>query len=164
MISVPRVNGPPSRLSGWRALGVFAWLCLLLPGCLEPESPAPAEEPASSPILPAGVEKTVSTSETPLRVDILADTDDPNRWLVVEEVKGKASGAWATGSFSQKRNKVTVRTKDVARFSIDVSRIPIKWDKLVILSIDGKNSELMHRDYALLHFVNDRHGWHVIEP
>ncbi|UCE60027.1 MAG: hypothetical protein JSU63_21615 [Phycisphaerales bacterium] len=164
MISSPRVCGPPSRLADWCVTGAVVWSCILLSGCLEPGPSSPGKEPAHPAAPSAKCEKAVIANEVPTRVEISTDTDDPNRWLVVEKVKGEASGAWATGSFDKERNKVSIRTKDVAQFSIDVSRIPIKWDKLVILSIDGKNSELMRRDYAVLHFVNDKYGWHVIEP
>ena len=102
--------------------------------------------------------------EIPTRVDIAGETDDPDRWLTVEKIKGDAPGAWATASFDAKRNKVAIRTRDVEQFAIDVSRIPVRWDRLVIIAIDGKNSELVRRDHSVLHFVNDKYGWHVVEP
>ena len=102
--------------------------------------------------------------EVPTRVNITVRSDDLDRWLVVEKVKDGAAGAWATGSFDPKRNKLDIGTHDVQRFAVDTGRIPIRWDKLVILSIDGKNSELVHRDYSILHFTRDKYGWHVIEP
>ena len=75
-----------------------------------------------------------------------------------------APGAWATGSFDRKRNKLDIRTRDVQDFSIDVSRIPINWERLVVIGIDGANSELRKRDYSVLHFRLDDHGqWVVLE-
>ncbi len=79
-------------------------------------------------------------------------------------MKDGAAGAWATGSFDPERNKLDIDTHDVESFAIDTGRIPIRWDKLVILSIDRKNSELVRRDYSVLHFTRDKYGWHVIEP
>ena len=91
--------------------------------------------------------------------------DDPDRWLWVEKVRGEAAGAWATGSFDEKRNKLIIRTRDVQRFAIHIDRLPIHWRRLVILSIDGRNSELRHRDNPVLHLARDQQGqWMVMEP
>ena len=117
------------------------------------EQPADAEQPATVELIAA---EPVQIPEAP---------DGPGRWLWVEKERGSAEGAWATGSFDRKRNKVSIHTSDVAQFAINVSRIPINWERLVILGIDGRNSELRRRDYALLHFARDEHGrWVVLEP
>ena len=93
----------------------------------------------------------------------LAEAAD--RWLFVEKAKDAAPGGWATGSFDQQKNKLDIHTRDVRQFVIDVSRIRIDWQRLVVLSIDGKNSELRRRDFSLLHFRLDDHGqWVVVEP
>jgi hypothetical protein len=92
-------------------------------------------------------------------------TDDPDRWLRVEKTRKGAPGGWATGSFDPKRNKLTIRTRDVEQFAVDVSRVPIAWKRLVVIGINGRNAELRKRDYSVLHFARDRHGqWEVIEP
>jgi len=91
--------------------------------------------------------------------------DDPDRWLFVEKVAGKASGGWATGSFDEERNKLSITTSDVEEFAVDTSRVKINWRKLVVLSIDGKNSELRKRDFDILHFRRTPHGeWTVRDP
>ena len=98
------------------------------------------------------------------RIEIPADVDDPARWLWVEKGRDGADGAWATGSFDSKRNKLSIKARDVRRFTIDVARIPIDWERLVILSINGRNSELRRRNHTLLHFVLDEYGrWTVAE-
>ena len=98
-------------------------------------------------------------------IEIPAEVDDPARWLWVEEGRDGAEGAWATGSFDSKRNKLSIKARDVRRFTIDVGRIPIDWERLVILSINGRNSELRRRNHTLLHFVLDEYGrWTVAEP
>ena len=75
------------------------------------------------------------------------------------------TGGWATGAFDRQKNKLDVRTSDVRQFAIDVERIAIDWQRLVVISIDGKNSELRKRDVSLLHFRLDDHGqWVVVEP
>ena len=95
-------------------------------------------------------------------VRIPVDIDDADRWLLVEKAREGAPGAWATGSFDPKRNKLDIRTRDVQEFSIDVSRIPINWERLVVIGIDGANSELRKRDYSVLHFRLDDHGQWVV--
>ena len=98
-------------------------------------------------------------------IDISEEAVDPDRWLVVEKTRDGAPGGWATGSFDPKRNKLTIRQRDVQRFAIDVSRIPINWARLVVIGINGRNSELRKRDYSILHFARDQHGqWVVVEP
>jgi hypothetical protein len=134
-------------------------------GCHKP-APAPPQEEATEAVTStsAGKDSLVPRSEIPEIINFAHEPDDPDRWLTVEKVKGEAPGAWATGSFDAKRNKIMVRTRDVEQFAIDVSRISIRWDRLVIIAIDGKNSELVRRDRSVLHFVNDIHGWHVVDP
>jgi len=97
------------------------------------------------------------------RVELGLETKDPDRWLDVDGIRGDAPGAWATGSFDAERNKITVDTQDVDHFTIDTSRIPIRWDRLVIIRIDGRNSELVQREHSLYQFARDEHNrWVVI--
>ena len=110
-------------------------------------------------------EVTAPADVEPQRITIDVAVDDPERWLFVEKARRGAPGAWATGSFNPERNKLTIRTRDVQQFAIDTGRIPIDWERLVILGIDGHNSELRKRDYFVLHFARDKHGqWIVQEP
>ena len=91
--------------------------------------------------------------------------DDPDRWLTVEGVREGEEGAWATGSFDPKRNKLDIRTHGARKFAINTSRVRINWERLVILGIDGANSELRRRDFRVYHFELDDHGrWVVLEP
>jgi hypothetical protein len=90
--------------------------------------------------------------------------EDANRWLFVEKVRNGAAGAWATGSFDPDRNKISITTQDVQRFSIDTGRILINWRKPVVLGIDGVNSELRRRPRPVIQFERDEHGqWVVLE-
>lgn len=92
-------------------------------------------------------------------------TDDPDRWLRVEKTREGTPGGWATGSFDPKRNKLTIHTRNVEQFAIEVRRVPIDWERLVVIGINGRNAELRKRNYSVLHFARDRHGqWVVIEP
>jgi hypothetical protein len=84
--------------------------------------------------------------------------------VIVLTSRGGATGAWATASFDAERNKITIRTNDADRFTLDVGRIPIDWERPVVLGIDGRNSELRRRERTLLHFRRDgRAGWVVEE-
>jgi hypothetical protein len=96
---------------------------------------------------------------------VLDADEDVNRWLFVEKARDEAKGGWATGAFDPARNKIEVRTRDVTRFGLFLDRVPIDWEKLVVLSIDGKNSELRRRPRDRLRLELDEHGqWTVIEP
>ena len=139
-------------------------LCLL-PDC---RGPAPTSPPAGSSIdEPAenDPEMAPAVEPPPTRVDIEIVVEDPDRWLTVEKIHGDAPGAWATGAFDPARNKFIIETHDVAEFTIDVSRVPVRWDRLVIIRIDGSNSELVKRDYFLYRIALNEHGqWIVLEP
>ena len=127
-------------------------------GCRE-SGPAQHSKQTPPPAAPA------APLETPTKVDIPVPIDDPDRWLFVEKVAGKAKGGWATGSFDEERNKLSITTSEVEEFAVDTSRIKIDWKKLVVLSIDGKNSELRKREYETLHFRRQPHGeWAVRDP
>ena len=98
-------------------------------------------------------------------MDIPVPVDDSDRWLFVQKATDKAKGAWATGSFDADRNKLSIQTNDVEEFALDTSRVAINWKKLVVLSIDGKNSELRKRDFDILPFIRTPHSeWIVREP
>ncbi len=67
------------------------------------------------------------------------------------------------GDFSAKRNRLTIKTDSVTRFAIDTRYIAINWDKLVVIQIDGLNSELRRRDDPVLHFVLDKYNRWVVD-
>lgn len=136
-----------------------AMFALLQPACRK-ESPKPdaaADAPTQT--------EPPAPKEIPTHIEIPVPIDDPNRWLFVEKVADGAKGGWATGSFDEERNKLSITTSDVTEFALDTSLIKINWRKLVVLSIDGKNSELRKRDFDILHFRRSAHGeWAVREP
>jgi hypothetical protein len=142
-----------------RFLLLVASVLLIPTGCHKSEGPPKAGD------APVVKSPPPPTEPPPTRVDINIVADDPDRWLFVEKPAERSKGGWATGSFDSERNKLTIRTKDVERFAIDTSRIHIDWKRLVILGIDGKNSELRKRDFDLFHFSLTDHGeWVVVEP
>jgi len=88
-----------------------------------------------------------------------------NSWLKVKKINKNPSAKIATGTFNPKRNKISIDTNNTEQFAIDTSHIPINWSRPVILSINGRNSELRKRDYAIIHFKHDKYGqWSVVEP
>jgi hypothetical protein len=128
-------------------------------GCQKP--PGPVDEN------PAPAATTPSTPDVPIETPSVAlpDPFEKDRWLFVERPKVGTRGGWATGSFDRERNKLAIRTRDVAGFAVELDHVPIDWDRLVIISIDGRNAELKRRDYTLLHFGRDQQGnWIVLEP
>ncbi len=140
-------------------------IVVFVPSCRKPS--AARDNVNKEPSNPS-VEPTIGTDtggEVPNRVDIGAVVDDSEKWLTVEEIHGDAPGAWATGSFHAERNRMVIETEGVARFSVDMSRVPIRWERLVVIRIDGRNSELVKRDQVIYRFVLDEHGsWVVLDP
>lgn len=145
-----------------RWFGCILAMSSVMQGCQKPQTPSNAnEEPTVTP--PA--ERPPEPIELPTRVDIGKDMDEPERWLFVTEARERKTAAWASGSFDKDRNKLSIRTDNVERFTVDTSRIPIDWQKLVVIRIDGKNSELRKRDDPVLTFALDEHNrWVVVEP
>ncbi len=144
-------------------MSITALLCLLAcPSCREPAPKTTPLEINSNDTSDSPVEEI---EREPPSAPILVGLDDPDRWLTVERIVAGSDGAWATGSFDPKRNKLEIRTRNVERFSVDVSRIPIDWDRLVILGINLSNTELRSRDFDIYRFVRTQQGgWMVAEP
>ena len=91
------------------------------------------------------------------------EESDPNRWLFAKAIKKGTEGGWATGSFDVERNRISITTRDVTAFSLHVDRIAINWDRLVVIRLDGHNSELRKRDHAVYTFARDRHGRWIVQ-
>lgn len=96
-----------------------------------------------------------------LRLELEQEAD-ARRWLRVEALRDEAAGGWARGAFDEDRNRIEVTTKGVRRFSVDTARLPVDWNALVIMRIDGLNSELKRREHPVLHFERDAHGQWVV--
>jgi len=143
------------RYTTWACLGV---LLMLLCSCSEPAH-------VSEPAVRAAGDQTVEPKPTVVESvpPTLPALNDPSRWLFVQKVEKDGDGGWATGAFDPNRNKITIETHAVKAFRIDTSRMKINWKKLVILSIDGRNSELKKRDWQVLYFALNRHGLWVVE-
>ncbi len=158
-----RAAGRP--MQRFLAISVLLWL---FSGCARPEQdalqhPRPLPETARREAERAAAVDDSQADAAFLPLPLVPV--DASQWLFVEKVQEGARGGWATGSFDPERNKIDITTHDVAAFAIDVERIPIAWERLVIIGIDGINSELRRRDYRMYHFVRDSAGqWIVREP
>ena len=64
------------------------------------------------------------------------------------------------------REDVDSKLESIIEYSaMDARRVPIQWARIVILGIDGTNSELRRRDFDVYHFQMNEHGqWIVLEP
>lgn len=127
------------------------------------------EDRAASPTAANGVTETgdqrspTERGPIPKFVDLGPAIDNGEKWLRVLAIQEGVEGAWATGSFDVQRNKLTIETKGVQRFVIDAERVDVNWRKLVIIRIDGHNSELRKRDDPSYRFVRDKYGAWVVD-
>ncbi len=153
---------------GYFSLIGFVALMVSLPSCRKPSSRVEMPPQRSSAVVP--VEPVERQPETPSPVP---DDDAAGEgtvyvepgWVQVEVLRAKAEGGWATGDFHEARNKIQIQTRGVKQFSLDLSKLEINWDRLVVISIDGRNAELRKRDFDLLHIARNDHGkWVVQEP
>lgn len=92
----------------------------------------------------------------------LSDRKDSDDWLFIEKVRADTPDGWAKGTFNKKRNRIAVETHGALGFAIDIERIPIDWERLVVIRIDGRNSELRKRDYSRYHFQRDKYGRWIV--
>lgn len=157
---------PERRLLAYVRSALTPIVLLAVAACRGPSEAAPSRSRYRSDVTPepahAVTEPPAPEPSGPL--PSIGAVDD-ERWLNVIEARKGSQGGWATGSFDAERNRITIRTRDVRRFILDTGRIPIDWDRLVVLSIDGRTSELRKRDHPLLYFTLDEHGeWVIAEP
>ncbi len=148
----------------WASGGAVVVLAMAAAGCQGPGRVVVKDEPTARASPPVQTSDDTPATEVVETRRVPPPADDPERWLYLEKAKPGAPGGWATGTFHPQRNKIEIHTRDVEGFAIDTSRIAIDWVRLVVLGIDGRNSELKKRDYDVLHFQRDEHGqWVVVE-
>lgn len=154
-------------------LAVVVLMAVTLPSCRKTSTrvTAPPQEPAAESRPPAPPDTAAAPVPAPPVVsasrEVVADDavfDEPG-WVHVEALRPDVEGAWVTGDFHEARNKIEIQTRGVKQFSLDLGRLRIDWDRLVVIGIDGRNAELRHRDTDLLHIARDDTGaWVVLEP
>jgi len=143
--------------------------------CQQIEKPPPDQPDLPSADTPVATEPVESKSpeaeskspakSTQLEWPISAEKDTDDRWLWVKKVQSEAPGGWATASFDRDRNRFDIALDGAQAFELDTERAKVDWERPVVLSINGRNSELRRRDFSRLEFVRDDHGeWIVKEP
>jgi hypothetical protein len=140
------------------APALLACIALLACGACRPSPTTVDKPPGADTAQPAPV-------SPPAPFEVIDGEEDLTRWLFVQKTREGAKGGWTSGSFDRPRNKLEIQTQDVQQFALHLERVPIDWNKLVVLSIDGKNSELRRREHSRIHMRLDEHGkWTVVEP
>jgi hypothetical protein len=94
----------------------------------------------------------------------LPSLPEPQRgWLQIVKLAGDAEGGWATGNFETERNRVSVDTHNVAEFVLDQTRLAVRWDRRVVLRINGRPAELIRKEDPIIHFRQSPGGaWEVV--
>lgn len=60
-------------------------------------------------------------------------------------------------------DKLTINTKNVRGFELDLTRLRLNWNRGVVLRLDGYNSELTRKRWPRLVFVRNASGAWVVE-
>ena len=144
-----------------------AWM-VGLSGCRQAQ-PTPVrervpvpEQPA--PVAPTPVQASVPEPQPAAVERIPLQVADSSSWLFAQTPRAGAPGGWITGSFDPAKNRIEIQLQDLKRFTLHVARIPINWDRLVILRLNGHNTELRRREQSLYHFeLTPNGGWQVRE-
>ncbi len=144
---------------------LFVLPCMFLVSCQEPERPKRQLDQSTAPVAEIDDSAKELADAMARLTEVQERASLKERWLEVISARDKSEGAWATGDFLAKRNKIVINTTNVEEFSIDTSMVHIDWSRLVVIRIDGRNSELRKRDFAVYHFRVDDHGqWIILEP
>ena len=91
------------------------------------------------------------------------DNHQTGRWLYVERFEPGTTGGFVEGDFSAERNRLSIKTREITRFAVDTRYVDLDWNRLVVIRINGQNSELKRRDDPVLHFVLNRFNQWVVE-
>ncbi len=143
--------------------------CLFLPACagrskINTEKEAEEEK---KPAQPAPQNDDQPTGHVTVTIPDLEPYQPDNaeaQWLGVDRIAEDADGAWATGGVFA-GNRVVIRTENVAQFRIELDRLPVDWDRRVVLRIDGRPSELTRKHYPTLTLRRSpTGGWIPVEP
>lgn len=148
---------------------VVTFVAGMLCACRE-AVPTPGVEPSSQPAVPTPVAvnaepgpppatRPTAPAEPPLEL-----FPEPQRgWLQIVRLAPGAEGGWATGRFETDRNRVCVETQNVAEFVLDQTRLNVRWDRRVILRINGRPAELLRKKNSAIHFRQSPGGaWELV--
>lgn len=145
-------------LPAWLATAMsvaVVWALYSCAGAPPLDTSAPNVEPVNEPPAdaPPPVDTLPATSITHrLTLDDLKSVELPDsaeRWIRGERLIEGVSGGWVTGSVSAE-NRVVVESDGLAQVILDLSRVPVDWNRRVILRIDGHTSELTRDRFPTL--------------
>jgi hypothetical protein len=130
---------------------------------------APVEEPATSPRPAEGVTAPAPATQPAEVVRSAADERGPSPldshrgWLRIDQLYDDVEGGWVTGDVDKSRNRIIIETNNTRRFSIDLSALPIRWDRLVVLRINDQTMELTRKQRSMVSFQQTpTGGWDVV--
>jgi hypothetical protein len=158
-------NVEHSSTTSTSAIGIVLSCAIVLIVTASCQTPTRKNAPTSDP--PDMTEAMVEEqAEPPTRESLRAPIAfyRPSPWVYVVRHEPGPSQPSVSGSFDPQRNRLTIDAKNVREFAINTELVDINWDRLVVLRLNGSNSELRQRDWSILHFVMDDHGnWVVRE-
>ncbi len=155
--------------SSFRMTVVVPFVAGLLGACRE-SIPMPDVAPSSQPTAPTPVAVDPASGLPPATqpTEPMAPSFDsvaePQRgWLQIVRLAPGAEGGWATGRFETDHNRVCVETQNVVEFVLDQTRLEVRWDRRVVLRINGRPAELIRKKDPAIHFRRSPGGaWEVV--
>jgi hypothetical protein len=143
---------------------LFGAACLLPPACVGRSEIKTEKEKAPPPTAQNEEDATGRVTITIPDLEPYQPDDAEAQWLAIDRIAEGADGAWATGGVFAE-NRVVIRTENVARFRVHLDRLPVNWDRRVVLRIDGRPSELTRKHYPTLTLQRSpTGGWIPVEP
>jgi len=120
-----------------------------------PTVPAEGETPPESPVV---------ASEPPPPAANTVSTKPEGKWLTIERREIESLGASARGEVTDS-HRLEIRTDNVDQFSVDLSEIPLDWNKRIVLRVNTQTMELTKKKHPLVHFRRTPTGdWVVVPP
>ena len=119
---------------------------------IEPSESADSKPPEEDPPLPP-----------PLHFDRVPPVPIQTGWAVLTEKADTKARAWIEGSIVS-GDRLTINTENVRRFTLDLTRLRLNWQKRIVLRMDGFNSQLTKKRWPKLSFVRTAAGaWDVVD-
>jgi hypothetical protein len=135
------------------------------PPLTQPTAPV-ASRPAAAEVPRPKLPKPQYEDVPPYRVVItVGSPDDPQAgWLHIESLADDKREAAVNGLFPE-ANRIRVDTNNVAELSLDLSMLPIRPKRRIILSIDNEGIELSQRHKGKIRLSRSPTGhWTVTTP
>jgi hypothetical protein len=113
--------------------------------------------------------RVLGASETELAVPppLCIERDPPPRlqtgWAHLTEHAAAGERAWIEGGIAGD-DRLTISTHNVRRFTLNLTRLRLNWEKRIVLRMDGYNSQLTRKRWPKLNFVRTASGaWDVVD-